>query len=301
MADCPTAPDVRWRTAEDLPPHALLICSPYDTEARYATKRETHWTGYKVHLTETCDEEGPHLITNVETTSATTNDVELTGIIHSHLAAHALLPHEHLVDTGYMDADHLVTSRDTHGIDLVGPVLTDNSWQARSPEGHEIACFAIDWTAHTVTCPRGKVNRRWTPGQDYQGSGQEVIAIQFDPADCAVCPVRARCTQAATGPRTLKLRPQAQHEALQAARCRQQTTGFKERYAARAGVEGTLSQGVRAFTLRQARYLGQAKTHLQHLLIAMAINLVRVVEWLAGTPLAQTRTSSFAALARANG
>ncbi len=294
-------PEVRWRTAEDLPPHALLICSPYDTEARYATKRETHWTGYKVHLTETCEEGGPHLITNVETTPATTNDVELTSIIHTHLAAHDLLPHEHLVDTGYVDADHLVTSHDTHGVDLVGPVLADNSWQARSPEGYDIACFAIDWTAQMVTCPQGKVNRRWTPGHDQQGSGQEVIAIQFDPADCAACPVRARCTQAGSGPRTMKLRPQAQHEALQTARRRQQTTGFKEQYAARAGVEGTLSPGVRAFTLRQARYLGQAKTHLQHLLIAVAINLVRVVEWLAGTPLAQTRISSFAALAKANG
>ena len=106
-----------------------------------------------MHLTETCDEEGPHLITHVETTPATTNDVDLTGIIHAHLAAHDVLPHEHLVDTGYMAADHLVTSRDTHGVDLVGPVLTDNSWQARSPEGYEIACFPIDWTAHTVTCP----------------------------------------------------------------------------------------------------------------------------------------------------
>jgi transposase len=292
---------VRWRTAEDFPRHALLSCSPYDTEARYATKREAPWTGYKVHLPETGEEGGPHLITNVATTPATTNDVELTAIIHTHLAAHDLLPHEHLVDTGYVDADHLVTSRDPHGIDLVGPVLADNSWQARSPEGYDIACFAIDWTAHTVTCPQGKVNRRWTPGHDPQGSGQEVIAIQFDPADCAVCPVRARCTQAGSGPRTMNLRPQAQHDALQAARHRQQTTAFKERYAARAGVEGTLSQGVRAFTFRQARYLGQAKTHLQHLLIPVAINLVRVVEWLAGTPLAQTRTSSFATLAKAKG
>ena len=77
----------------------------------------------------------------------------------------------------------------------------------------------------------------------------------------------------------MKLRPQAQHDALQAARCRQQTTAFKEWYAARTGVDGTLSQGVRAFTLRQARYLWQAKTHLQHRLIAMTINLVRVLEW----------------------
>jgi transposase len=66
-------------------------------------------------------------------------------------------------------------------------------------------------------------------------------------------------------------------------------------------VEGTLSQGVRAFTLRQARYLRQAKTHLQHLLIAVAINLVRAIVWLAGTSLAQTRTSSFAALATSKG
>jgi transposase len=221
-------PEVRGRTAEDLPPHALLSCSPYDTEARYATKRETPWTGYKVHLTEPGEEGEPPLIPKVETTPATTNDVELTAIIHPHLAAHNLLPYEHLVDTGYVDADHLVTSHDIHGIDLVGPVLADNSGQARSPEGYDIACFAIDWTAHTVTCPQGKVNRRWTPGPDPQGSGQEGIALQVDPADCAVCPVRARCTQAGAGPRTMKLRPHAQPAALQAARHRQQTTAFKD-------------------------------------------------------------------------
>src|SRR5260221_1344698 len=99
----------------------------------------------------------------------------------------------------------------------------------------------------------------------------------------------------------MKLRAEARHDAGQGARHRQQTTAFKERYVARAGVEGTLSQGVRAFPLRQARYLGQAKTHLQHLLMAVAMNLVRVVAWLAGAPLAQTRTSSFAALAKARG
>jgi transposase len=295
------ASDVRWRPAEDLPPPALLICSPYDTEARSATKREPHWTGYQVPLTETCDEEGPHLITHGETTPAPLNDVELTGIIHPHLATPALLPHEHLVATGDRDADPLVTSRATHEIALVGPVLTDTSWQARSPEGPEIACFAIAWTAHPVTCPQGKVNWRWTPGQDYQGSGQEVIAIQCDPADCAACPVRTRCTQAATGPRTMKLRPQAQQDALQTARRYQQTTPFKEGYAARAGGAGTLSQGVRAVTFRQARSRGQAKTHLQPLLIAVAMNLVRVVAWLAGASLAQTRPSSFAALAAARG
>jgi transposase len=37
-----------WRTAEDLPPAALLMSSPYDPDARYSRKRDTEWTGYKV-------------------------------------------------------------------------------------------------------------------------------------------------------------------------------------------------------------------------------------------------------------
>ena len=86
-------------------------------------------------------------------------------------------------------------------------------------------------------------------------------------------------------------------EALQAARHRQTTAEFKEQYALRAGIEGTLSQGVRAFGLRCSRYLGLAKTRLDHLVTAAAINLQRLWAWWTETPLAQTRRSAFAALA----
>jgi len=106
---------VRWRDADDLPPASLLIRSPYDPEARYGKKRDTEWSGYKVHLTETCDDAAPHLITNVETTPATTTDVAMTGTIHTHLAAKGLLPDEHIVDAGFMTADHVVTSQVDHG------------------------------------------------------------------------------------------------------------------------------------------------------------------------------------------
>ena len=290
--------DVRWRTGEDLPPHARLIASPYEVEARFATKRQTAWTGYKVHLTETCDEERPHLITNVETTPATTNDVGVTDTIHAHLAARHLLPREHLLDTGYVAADVLVTSR-RRAVDVVGPALGDNSWQARQPDGLDMSCFAIDWEARHVTCPGGKRSVRWTPGHDKQGAGQDLVAVQFDPDDCRGCPLRPRCTQAKTGPRTLRLRPREQHEALQTARRRQLTEAFKQLYAVRAGIEGALSQGVRAFGLRAARYRGQAKTYLQHLLVAVAMNIVRVAAWAEGIPRAQTRLSSFARLVAA--
>lgn len=292
--------DGRWRSREDLPLHALLLTSPYETEARFATKRQTSWTGYKVHLTETCDDDRPHLITNVETTPATTNDVCVTDTIHAHLAVRDLLPAEHLLDTGYVAADVLVTSQHQH-IDVVGPVLRDTSWQARQPDGWDVSCFAIDWDAQHVTCPAGKVSVRWTPGADEPGSEPTVIAIQFNPDDCRDCPFRPRCTQAITGPRTMRLRPQEQHDALQTARRRQVTEAFKNLYAKRSGIEGTLSQGVRAFGLRVARYRGQAKTALQHILIAIAINLVRVVAWVQEIPHAMTRTSSFARLVATRG
>ena len=81
------APDgpVGWRTEEDLPPSALQIHSPYDAEARFSTKRDIFWAGYKVHLTETCDDDTPHLITHVETTPATTYDGAVTETIHTAL------------------------------------------------------------------------------------------------------------------------------------------------------------------------------------------------------------------------
>jgi transposase len=77
---------------------------------------------------------------------------------------------------------------------------------------------------------------------------------------------------------------------------REKTKDFKQDYKQRAGIEGTISQGVRAFGLRQCRYIGHAKTHLQHILTAMVTNIVRVVDWLNGERPTQTRVSSFARL-----
>jgi transposase len=95
----------------------------------------------------------------------------------------------------------------------------------------------------------------------------------------------------------MTLRPQSEHQLLQAVRQRQSTEEWKAQYDKRAGIEGTLSQGVRAFGLRQCRYRGLPKTRLQHLAIAAAINIERLAAWLDGRPHAQTRTSRFAALA----
>jgi transposase len=286
---------VQWRAREGLPPNKLLIMSPYDPEARNRTKRRLNWTGYTVHLSETCDQNSPHLITNVETTSATTADVDVTDTIHRALERKDLLPSEHYVDTGYIDAELLITSSSAHGVDLYGPVPPDPSWQAKASQGFDISCFAVDWEAEQVICPMGQTSISWRPRQDNHGNGD--IEVRFDRHTCLGCDSRPQCTHARNYPRTLRFKPQAQYLALQAARQRQTTDEFKRRYNIRAGVEGTVSQGTRSFDLRRARYIGLAKTCLQHILVASAINLTRAIAWLGGIPQAPTRQSRFAALA----
>jgi transposase len=286
---------VRWRSAEDLPPAPLLISSPYDPDARWSKKRETTWTGYKVHLTETCDDDLPHLVTNVETTQAPVADQMMTNIIHTHLAERDRLPSEHIVDIGYMTSDHLVTSQEQK-VDLLGPMREDTSWQTRAADGFGVACFAIDWEAKHATCPMGKTSAIWKPTTDNRGI--HVINIRFAHTDCVACLQRSQCVSSSRS-RALTIRERPLYEAAVSARQRQTTEAFKQSDAKRAGIEGTLSQGVRMGDLRRTRYIGLPKTRLLHLLIATALNVGRIAAWLAETPLAQTRTPPFVALGKA--
>lgn len=284
---------VTWR-AGPKQPDAQVINSPYDPEARCSKKRDTVWLGYKVHLTETCDADPmrPHLIVQVSTTVATTPDVEMTASIEQALVKAEMAPAEHLVDGGYVDADLLVRSLQQYGIELLGPASAENSWQARADPGYTQSQFQIDWQQQRVTCPQGKHSQKW---QEWE-QGQR-IRVEFARSDCEVCPVRLACTRARCGGRQMNLQPQAHLEALQARRREQHTPQFQRRYAQRAGIEGTLSQGVRTLGLRQARYRGLDKTHLQHILSALAINVQRIDALLTHTPRGQTYQSPFTRLA----
>jgi transposase len=287
--------EIRWRKPEHgFPPVSKLIKTPHDLEARFSQKRSTHWVGYKVHLTETCDPDRPNLVTHVLTTPATTPDSKALPEVEKNLIAKKLAPGTHLVDAGYVTADNLVSS-ETAKIELLGPALPDTTWQGKEPDAFDLSTFVIDWQAQLATCPQGKVSRSWSP--THNSYGKPVFHVSFARQDCASCSDRSRCTKSKVSPRTLKLFPQAQHVALQAARQRQTTTAFKEAYKQRAGVEGTVSQGMRCFDLRRTRYIGLAKTHLHHILVAAAMNLTRVVLWLRCVPKARTRSSHFSKLA----
>lgn len=288
------AEQVLLRTEEQMPPCAKRIVSPYDTEARFSTKRQTHWTGYKLHLTETCDSDSPHLITQVQTTPGTTADNVVVPLVQASLAQADRLPSEHLVDEGYTQASHLVSSRTQYGIQLLGPIAKDRSWQAREDAGFAPSCFTLDWDAKRALCPFGKQSRPWREARNARGN-PFWLAV-FETSDCRRCEHQSQCTCSQARARTLSIHPKEEHEALLTARTEQQTPAFRLRYAARAGIEGTLSQGVRALGGRRSRYIGQAKTHLQNLIVAAAINFCRVFDWLMEVPLAKTRQSHFARL-----
>lgn len=149
-----------WCSSENIPPAGLYISSSYDLDAHYSKKRTTSWVGFKVHLTEICEKDSPHLITHVETTTAPVSDDARTAAIHEGFKQKELLPEQHIVDTGYVDAQLLYNSQQDYDIDLVGPTRPDVKWQAQQ-----------------AACPEGHTSISWTPAIDNRKN--EVIKIKF--------------------------------------------------------------------------------------------------------------------------
>ncbi|MDO9714330.1 IS1182 family transposase, partial [Paracraurococcus lichenis] len=252
---------VQWRgEREGIPPASRFISSPYDVDAHYACKRSMTWIGYKVHLTETCDEGLPRIITEVQTTAGPIADGDVTTPIHHALQDKGLLPAQHLVDTGYIAAGVLVETQRDFGIDLVGPARANFRWQSQAGKGFGMDAFAIDWDAQQVTCPMGIQSSGWSPALDNRGT--PVIKVKFSTKDCRACAHRADCAGPTATRRLMTIRTREAYIALQAARQRQQTPEFLSLYALRAGVEATISLAARTFGLRRSRYLGQAKPDL---------------------------------------
>lgn len=205
----------RWRAGPELPPVGERLQSPYDTEAHYSTKRQMEWSGYKVHLTETCDDDAAHLITHVMTCPAMLPDMTSTASIHDCLAAKDLLPAEHFVDSAYVDAGLLVSSQRDHGISLEGPVRGVANQFARGA-GFEQRDFVIDWDCKRVTCPRRKTSVTWREGRGAAGALR--IQATFSRTDCGVCDALTQCTPAKEKRRSIYLHPRPEYEALNAAR-----------------------------------------------------------------------------------
>jgi len=177
--------------------------SPYDPEARYRSRYGTHWTGYVVHLSETCDAELPRVITHAHTTAADVHEARCTGEIHTALAAKDLTPADHLADAAYVSADHLVDAKEKQGIRLVGPTRKNSSWQAKIPEAFDRRAFKADYQAKSATCPEGKTSASWLEYKDE--SRGRFISARFSRADCQACYYRILRTKGKS--RNLLLHP----------------------------------------------------------------------------------------------
>ena len=295
---------------DGLPPGDARIASPYDTDARWGAKRDQFWLGYKLHVTETCDDPPPcscrpgpaaqqaaargrdhdhscacltvpNLITNVATTDATVTDNQMTEPVHDTLVARSLAPGRHYADSGYLSAALVVSALTTWGIALIGPLLADNSAQARAGTGYARADFTIDYDTRTVTCPQGKTSSSWTP---CTRKGQPMAVAKFSAGDCGPCPARPQCTTSSRNRRQITILPRDLAHAQATARAAEHTIPFRADYARRAGVEGTISQAIR-HGARRARYRGLSKTSLEHAFMAVALNLIRLHACWTGTPL----------------
>jgi len=307
---------IRAREADTdgLPPGRTRLSSPYDTDARWAAKGDDlYWNGYKIHVTETCDTpdptpgvgasgvgasgvgERPNIIVGVGTTDATVPDARMTDPIHAALAARDLLPAEHFVDSGYPSAALVGDSLRRWGVTLISPLLADQSRQAKAGAGYDRAGFTIDFDTEQARCPQGKTSTWWNTVTQ---RGTDAIVIKFAAGTCRDCPVREQCTRSVSPRvgRQLTVPPREVHDVQLAARATQDTPDWQARYAVRAGVEGTIRQGVAVTGMRRARYRGLPKTRLEHVYSAVALNLIRLHAYWNGHPLDRTRTSHLARL-----
>lgn len=281
--------DVRMRKGGNMPPSAERLESPYDADAHYGIKGVLTWVGYKVHVTETCDEDVPHLLVHVDTTKAALADLTRVTPIHERLKQRKLLPDEHFVDNHYVTSKLLVDSKKDYGVALVGPIKPH-----RKAKGFGLEKFKIDWDHEVVTCPAGKQSARWRP--EVAKVDVERIRVNFVPADCRACPLNKQCSKNTERVgRALTLLPREQYEAREEVKRKQSTPEWLSNYQIRSGSEGTFSQGVSA-GLRQSRFQSLKKNHLQNVALAAGMNLQRLSDWFDEIPRARTRTSRFAAL-----
>jgi transposase len=261
----------RPRTERDgQPPSRIRIESPYETEARWTRRGDTRWTGYLVHVTETCDDKSVNVITDVATVVSSADSQALPGI-HDRLRRRRLLPGQHLVDGGYTSVAGMDNAARLHHVTMVGPLPSSTSPQHRAQEGFGRENFVIDFDRREVTCPNGQVSGNW---RGLPVKEPTSVVVRFDARQCGRCPEKTACTP---GPfRSLYFPTRRLHELQAKNRADQQDRDWRKLYGLRSGAEGTIEEFAHGHRGRRCRYRGLAKTHVQHVLTALAINVERL-------------------------
>src|SRR5262249_25569687 len=272
---------LRWRDAGGAaarPPPPPVSVSPYALPAPYSRRGQvTRWTGYLAHVTETCAEDGPNVITDVATMPATSDDRQALAGIHSRLERRGLLPDEHLVDGGYTSLVHMERAGREHRVTLTGPLPGNRTRQHRVQEGYARDDFRADYDRREVTCPQGQVSKGWHgpyPTSSPRRRPAHRGALHQGPVP--PLPRQGRLHHLRRRQAHRGLPPRELYELQARNRADQQDPAWHKRYAVRSGVEGTVCEFARGHGIRHCRYRGQPKAHLQHVLTAIAVNIERL-------------------------
>jgi transposase/IS5 family transposase len=252
------------------------VKNPHDPEVQWATKDKDlrkQWEGYKLQVIETVGEKTTEpgeptggVITEMTTTPALVSDVEGMEEALAAQREHGVGVAEELhADAGYVTDDTLAEAKE-EGRELIGPARP-----APTKGVLPVEQFEVDMKKKEAVCPQGKTSTRYRVTTESR-TGRE--SHQFEWGEhCDGCPLQSQCTKSKTGRRRLTVG--RHHEELQARRREMEDEAYRALLRKRNGIEGTISEGVRAYGMRRTRYRGLAKTRLANYTIGAACNVNR--------------------------
>jgi transposase len=288
----PETSEIIFRSSREVTESEFKIESPYDIDARFRTKRDTSWSGYMVHLTETCDDLSANIITNVRTTPANVHDIHSTAIIHKSLKKKNLEPAKHLVDSAYLSIKLIAEYGNGSNIEMIGhPRSGGISWREKLDDGYTLDKFIIKWDQQKVICPENKLSISW--GKHNRKDGNDDVRVSYSKWNCKNCPTKERCITEKQQRRQLTFPSKKAFDARELLRNKMETKEYQLTYQKRSGIEGTISQSTRVTGSRRSKYSSLVKTHLQQVASAAAINLYRLADWFNDKPISKTRESKF--------
>ncbi|MCI0562632.1 MAG: transposase, partial [Nitrososphaera sp.] len=208
----------KLRDLKELKPSGERIASPYETDARTASKGEKTWTGYKFHSTETCVEGGPNFITDARIEPATKNDSLTLPDVVERLRSKQLLPQRLFVDSGYVNVPFFVKARIEFGLDIISRLVNGHSWQSKTDGGLDNSNFQINFAKQEAICPANVRSSRWKIAKDGHAD------VYFPKEACSNCSFKERCTKATQ--RILRVQPEEVFKHQQFMRERQETPEF---------------------------------------------------------------------------
>jgi hypothetical protein len=232
------------------------LVSVHDPEQRHGRKSKSkRFDGHKVALAVDAESQ---LITAVEVLPGNAPDAQgALALVEQTEATTDCAVAETIGDCAYGGGATRQAFVDA-GRTLIAKVPTTTT-QGCSPKTR----FRIDLAVLSCTCPAGQTTT------DLQRRADGGGAFQFAAAVCAACPERAQCARGVGG-RTVQLHPQEQ--LLQEARALQTSPAFQAHQTDRQTAEHRLAR-LMQLGLRQARYMGLAKTLFQACMAATVANL----------------------------